>query len=296
MLDWLYNVWTNQSVRYVAATAVGFVLAILAQQISTHFEHSRLRTTVREGLARELADNLSVLDDYLDTLRSNLQQCQQTWPLATLQTAILERCLDPSVNAVLTEIEQVQSAIAYQQCHALTEIMAHSREAIRQTPQRTHIVCRNVIDSRLPIVGQTLIDLLCIVLTEQQVFASTHSARMAHSLLPLYRANALSSDRTWRTKTIPDSQWKGPFTIAWVNDDAARVPVGIQIIELKPPEGSNRVINLQSATWYRRWSGPLTRRWQQRRLTRSIEQFGSQNQGPRESIRRLSDTTDGNKT
>lgn len=168
------------------------------------------------------------------------------------------------MNAVLTEIERLQSIIAYHQCLTLTEIMANSYQEMRERPVRKPIIVREVIDLSLPIVGQTLVDLLCNVLMEQRVFASTQSASMSHRLLPLYEANALSSNRTWRTHTIPDSEWHGPFIIVWRNDAPERVPDSVQIIELEPPEAPYRAVNLHEFFWYRRWLGPAARWWQLR--------------------------------
>lgn len=217
------------------------------------------------------------------------------WPLATLESAILERCLDPSVNAVLTEIEQVQSAIALQQCRQLTDAMETSREEIHANRNRTPILSRNIIDYHLPVVGQTFTDLLCNVLMEQQVFASTRSATTAHRLLPLYRANALSSDRTWRTYTISDSRWRGPFIIAWRHDDPQRTPGDVQVIELVPSEGSHRILRLRETRWYRRVLGRSIRWRRQRRIEQSISRIGESSEGNRPPIRRLSESTSGNK-
>lgn len=292
MRDVLCELWTNQSVRYLAASAFGFILAVVAQQVSTHFHNQALRRSVREGLAQELATNLFVLDEYLDTLRKNVVPGQYVWPLGTLESAILARCLDPSVNAVLTEIERVQSAVALQQCRELAGAMEISREEMHADRNRAHLLSRTIISYHLPTVGQTFNDLLCKVLMEQQVFASTRSATMAHRLLPLYKANALSSDRTWRTFTIPDSHWRGPFMLAWRHDDPQRTPKNVHVIELAPPEGSYRIVSLGELRWHRRLLGKPTRWIQQRRLERSIERIGKSSEGRRPPIRTLKEPTD----
>lgn len=274
MLQFFPDIWSLESVRYVAATAFGFILAVLAQRIGVYLDDSKLRRAVREGLTQELAYNLSVLDQYLETLRNNVLETQRAWPLATLETGILEHCHDPAVAAVLTEIERVQSSIAYHQCCTLADIMTRAHAEIREHPEQTLVTCRNIVDTKLPVVGQTLIDLLCNVLSAHRVFASTESAAIAKNLMPLYEANALSSDRTWRTSTVPDSQWRGPFYIAWRNDAPTRVPNNIQVIELVPPDVPYRTINLHERSWHYRLMLPLARKWQRAQFKRAVKHSG----------------------
>lgn len=272
-IDWLCEIWDSSAVRYVAATRFGFVLAIIGQQLSTLIEHNRMRRTVREALALELAHDLSVLDEYMESFQGNLSGQKQSRPLATQQTAILERCLDPAVSQLLTSRERIQSAVAFNQCLVLAERMGRTRNKLNEAPSILLSESKYILNWILPVAGQTLINLLCEVLARQDRFAYSRTEWMQRQLLPLYESNAISSDRTWRTSTIPDGHWPDGFLIAWNHDDKERAPSRLLIVELRPPGESGHIHELQTGmSIFNPWRAivsKLDRKLTIRRLKRS---------------------------
>lgn len=268
MQELFCNLWNSQTLRYVTATTFGFLLAVISQQVSSTIDQRRLARSVRESLAGELISNLRILDGYLTTFRKNVRSGGNGWPLGRLNTAILERSLDPNINSVLSNVEQVQTAVVFQQCVYLNSDMDSTGEDIRKYPHLIKAKSQYKLDYQLASIAQNMTDLLCNVLIQQKIFASSEPATMAGKLLPLFKSNSLDCYRIWRTSSIPENRWAPGSHIAWVNDMTYSPGTEVTIIELRLDDGTNYARNFREDRWYTKVAAGLMR-WKGSRELRS---------------------------
>src|SRR5680860_587825 len=116
MIDALADLSNNEFLKYTLSTAVGFVGAFGVQWLRDRRTNDRIRDSARQGLAEELANNLEVLDLYEATFRRGLAEGATgyvRWPAEQLTTAMLHRCLDPLIGALLSPGERSKVPTVY---------------------------------------------------------------------------------------------------------------------------------------------------------------------------------------
>jgi hypothetical protein len=232
---------SNPATKYVAATLVGFLAAFLVERLNRYIDDQRTRSVLRESLARELISNLAYLDDWTETLLKNVKGEQQAWRSGLLTHVIMDRCVDPSTGRLLTESEWLQANIGVQNTESLNRELSDTGDRVHTQPATLVHESRRVLDTILPVVAQTYVDLLCHVLAEKVRYAHSETQEVSLNLRSAWHDRALHSDRTWRTSTVPEGGWPDDLLIVWRDDRPERVPQMVKIVELRPKAEHSRI-------------------------------------------------------
>jgi hypothetical protein len=261
------------------AFVLGMVGNFLAQYALERRRESSARRAMREGLIAEAIDNLQIFDAYEKTFRQGLQDVESgarviRWPDASLRTAVLEACLDPSSLALLSAAEQGKVTLLSGQIASVRADMAEAHDTLSRLPQRRGHYYRRFLDYDMPGVGANLVDMLCSLLTEQDRFASGHAAELATRVLAATIDNGASPDRMWRSSDFrrsADPGLPGGVALVWRNDDlTVGSDFGTKLVELLPPNDFDRV-GAERPRWWQ--SERLAKRKLERKRSSALERL-----------------------
>src|SRR3954463_436666 len=122
----------SEFLKYTLSTSIGFMGAYGAQWLRDWRFDNRVRSSVREGLAEEIANNLIVLDAYHRSFRQGLDESTTAgvyrWPTGHVEMAILRECLSPEVGSLLTPGEQSKVAVVYNHLSRLGNDLPEARD------------------------------------------------------------------------------------------------------------------------------------------------------------------------
>ncbi len=253
-LEWIDSGLT----KYVAATVVGYMIALLANVTAHAIANRRSRRVLRESLAEEVLSNLIALDEIAEISSKNLlvdgRSRQFTIPNARLSTVVLTQCTSPSLSSLLSEGERLQAGSALIQAGIVNQRIDQIREllwsSVNKAPvygqygiRRGQAECRHVVDQILPPVGQTHTDLLCQVLSRQLTFDSSRLLGVATTLKPVVSKGWPNTPRIWRTGVAAPGTLGSGFHIVWNNDAPDALSPNAIVIELKPSRTSDRILH-----------------------------------------------------
>ena len=257
----------SEYLRYVGSFSLGLIGAYVIQWLSDRRKERRTVRGMREALAQGLIHNLLVLDAYEQTFiagQADGPNDPTRWPTAALDSAAVERCIDPWSGTLLSEGEQLKLPLIHGQLIDLRDQLQEKYQELRQYPTSRHDIYSSLLNKYLPVIAQNMVDLLCQLFEHQARFTSEHTMAVAQRVLPILSAGP-PPDRCWRT-SAPGAASNRPSDrlIAWRNDDADQVPVGVEVFEICPREGNYGTIDWHERSWTRRpltWlSAPLRKR------------------------------------
>lgn len=276
-LDWLNHSLT----KYVAATFVGYFIAVLANLTVQIHTNRQSRRVLRESLAEEIVGNLYVLDEVAETLTSNLALERMStfrFPLSRLSTVVFSQCMHPTLASLLSEGERLQAGTALLQAESTNQRLDNVRDLVRSLatvgpsprnfqPTRHELAAaeiQNFVDRTLPPVGQNHTDLLCQVLSKQLTFNSTRMIRIATNLKPAINHGWPNIPRLWRTGMVGDGTLRSTHVV-WVNDRPDALGTGANVVELRPAIDQDRALT-RSRSMMERMPRRIHKRWMLKRL------------------------------
>lgn len=279
MRDGLCSLWNSEALRYISATALGFLIAVGTDWIASYRSARLLRTGLRNALAEEIADNFIVLDSYFAVIKKVIGEgswIDSRWPTRALRLTMLERCFDPSIISVLTQREQAYATLAFYQSRDFGERASEIAEHQRSGGLVSDKVLNDLLEGRMFFLSQSLISLLCEVLEQQQVFASTRAGQMSRQLREAVCKERSPSDRLWRTSLLrlgSPLAAKTNTLIAWKNDARDDVPKGVTVITLEPGQGPYSVDRVGSSLFFIRPLRRIMGLWRRYRYWRDAKRY-----------------------
>jgi hypothetical protein len=238
--------------KYFAATLLGFLVALAVELAANAVANRRKRRFIREAIAEEVAWNLHVLDRYFDALIAIYWHPVGVLylPRQRLLTPLMTQSIDPETGSLLTAREWLIATNAIQQCDTINSALLDLRERVVELSASPDIGQRaayakaesaRIIDNYLPVLGQTLMELLCQIMERQVEYTSTKMMRIAVALTPARKNGLINVDRTWRVRYLPDLQSRHGILIAWKNDASDLIPADLRVVEIDPGIGGDQV-------------------------------------------------------